>query len=149
MNSIDQFVKNWSSNNTMAPIDINDISALEAKLALFLPDAYKYLITTYGLIHTPNVLTKICHLNADLSEVQDFLSLEDVDMLSKLYELSGMPKGHILFASDCKGNMFCFKESDCQTKQLDVPVWFFDQGLASVNKISNSFSEWLDKFNAL
>jgi hypothetical protein len=149
MNSIDQFVTNWSSNNAMVPISADDITALEAKLALCLPDAYKYLITSYGLIHTPNVLTKICHLNADISEVQDFLSLEDVDMLSKLYELSGMPKGHTLFASDCKGNMFCFKNSDCLTKQLDVPVWFFEQSLGSVKKVSNSFIEWLDEFNAL
>ena len=40
--------------------------------------------------------------------------------------MTGMPKGHILFASDCKGNMFCFKLDDCMSKQVDLPVWFFD-----------------------
>jgi len=149
LKSIDVFVKNWGSKNAMLPINNNDISVLETKLDLFLPDSYKYLISTYGLVHSPNVLTKICDLNANISEVQDFLSLEDVFSLSTLYEMTGMPKGHILFASDCKGNMFCFKHADCATNQIDIPVWFFDHQLSTVRKVSNSFSEWLDEFNEL
>jgi hypothetical protein len=128
---------------------MDDILELESKLNTLLPDSYKYLISTYGLVHSPNVLTKICDLNSDVSAVQDFLSLEDVFSLSKLYEMTGMPKGHVLFASDCKGNMFCFKLSECASKQIDLPVWFFDQGNCSVKKVSNSFTKWLDQFNKL
>ncbi|MDO6617979.1 MULTISPECIES: SMI1/KNR4 family protein [unclassified Shewanella] len=149
MNSIDLFVKNWGSKNAMVPIKSQFIAELEAKLTAVLPDSYKYLISTYGLVHTPNVLTKICDLGVDISEVQDFLSLEDVALLSNLYEMSGMPKGHILFASDCKGNMFCFKQTECQTQQQDVAVWFYNQGWGTVEKVSNSFSEWLQQFNDL
>jgi hypothetical protein len=133
----------------MVPISSDDISELESKLNLFLPDSYKYLLSTYGLVHSPNVLTKICDLNAEVSAVQDFLSLDDVFSLSKLYEMTGMPKGHILFASDCKGNMFCFKLDDCVSKEIDIPVWFFDQGNCIVQKVSNSFTDWLDEFNDL
>ena len=149
MNSIDLFVKNWGSKNSMVPINNHDIADLESKLKALLPDSYKYFISTYGLVHTPNVLTKICDLNSDISEVQDFLSLEDVYSLSKLYEMSGMPKGHILFASDCKGNMFCFKLTDCVSKQIDLPVWFFNHDLCTVKKVSNSFVGWLEEFNKL
>jgi len=149
MNSIDLFVKNWASKQTMVPISSDDVADLETKLAAYLPDSYKYLITKYGLVHTPNVLTKICDLGVDITEVQDFLSLEDIFSLSKLYEMSGMPKGHILFASDCKGNMFCFKLSDCGNSRPDVAVWFYDHGLCTINKISDSFSAWLEEFNGL
>jgi len=149
LNSIDTFVKNWGSKNSMVPINTNDILALESQLNCFLPDTYKYLISTYGLVHSPNVLTKICDLNSDVSAVQDFLSLEDVSSLSKLYEMSGMPKGHILFASDCKGNMFCFKLDDCVKREIDLPVWFFDNQSYTVQKVSDSFSEWLEAFNEL
>tara|TARA_B110000467_G_C18282911_1_gene459745 strand:- start:796 stop:1245 length:450 start_codon:yes stop_codon:yes gene_type:complete len=149
MNSIDLFVKNWASKSAMVPIETQDIEELESKLKAVLPDSYKYLISTYGLVHTPNVLTKICDLNVGLAEVQDFLSLEDVFSLSKLYEMGGMPKGHILFASDCKGSMFCFKLTDCLSKQIDLPVWFFDHGACSMKKVSNSFIEWLEEFNEL
>ena len=146
MNSIDVFVKNWGSKNAMVPINGDDIVELESKLNGVLPDSYKYLISTYGLVHTPNVLTKICDLNSDVSEVQDFLSLDDVASLSQLYEMSGMPKGHILFASDCKGNMFCFKLSDCVTRQADASIWFFNYATGTVTLESNSFTEWLDRF---
>jgi len=149
MNSIDLFVKNWGSKNAMVPIAAHDIAELESKLNAFLPDAYKYLIANYGLVHTPNVLTKICDLGVEIAEVQDFLNLEDVFTLSKLYEMSGMPKGHILFASDCKGNMFCFKLSDCENKETDSPVWFYDQNCCTINKVSNSFTQWLEQFNQL
>lgn len=149
MDSIDLFVKNWGSKKSMVPITEHDISELESKLDAVLPDSYKYLISTYGLVHSPNVLTKICDLDSDISEVQDFLSLEDVCSLSKLYEMTGMPKGHILFASDCKGNMFCFKVTDCVSKKIDLPVWFFDRNLCTVKKVSNSFIGWLDEFNEL
>lgn len=149
MKNIDLFVKNWGSKQAMVPIAEQDILELESKINGFLPDSYKYLISTYGLVHTPNVLTKICDLGSDISEVQDFLSLEDVFSLSQLYELTGMPKGHILFASDCKGNMFCFKLSDCETKQTDLPVWFFERDVCTITKVSNSFIEWLDEFNEL
>lgn len=149
MNSIDLFVKNWDSKYAMIPISTDDILALESKLTLFLPDSYKYLLSAYGLVHSPNVLTKVCDLNTDVSAVQDFLSLEDILSLSALYEMTGMPKGHILFASDCKGNMFCFKLTDCVSKQTDVPVWFYQLDNCSVTKLSNSFTEWLSEFNKL
>ena len=149
MDSIDFFVQNWGSKHTMTPIDHQDIAELESKFDAYLPDAYKYLLSSYGLVHTPNVLTKICDLGVDISEVQDFLSLDDVFSLSKLYEMTGMPKGYILFASDCKGNMFCFKLDDCMSKQVDLPVWFFDHNDKTVKQISNSFIEWIEEFNKL
>ena len=72
MKNIDLFVKNWGSKQAMVPIAEQDILELESKINGFLPDSYKYLISTYGLVHTPNVLTKICDLGSDISEVQDF-----------------------------------------------------------------------------
>lgn len=149
VNSIDTFVKNWGTKQTMVPISIEDITTLEGNLSALLPDSYKYLISTYGLVHTPNVLTKICDLNVAITEVQDFLSLDDVFSLSNLYEMSGMPKGHILFASDCKGNMFCFKRVDCEQHQTDIPVWFYNHDLRTVEPVSASFIGWLEQFNEL
>ncbi|TMM44082.1 SMI1/KNR4 family protein [Colwellia ponticola] len=149
MNSIDLFVKNWGSKHTMTPIPLDDITELEQKLSACLPESYKYLLATYGLVHSPNVLTTLCDLNVEISDVQDFLSLDDVFSLSQLYQMSGMPKGYAVFASDVKGNMFCFKLSDCQQKQNDMAVWFYDYGLCTVNKVSHSFSAWLAQFNAL
>lgn len=149
MKSIDLFVNNWAEKNKMVPINMKAIKLLESTLAIYLPDTYKYLIGNYGLVHSPNVLTKICDLNSDLSEVQDFLGLEDIVSLSQLYEMTGMPKRHILFASDCKGNMFCFKATDCSKQQMDAPVYFFNHALCTVTPVAPSFSHWLAQFNTL
>ena len=149
MISIDIFVKNWNSKNIMIPISDHDIKVLESTLNIVLPDSFKYLLSKYGLVHSPNVLSKVCDLNVNITEVQDFLNLEDIANLSKLYELSGMPKGHILFASDSKGNMFCFKQTDCLAKKEDAPVWFYNNNECSVTKVSNSFTKWLEQFNDL
>ena len=148
MNSIDLFVKNWASKQVMNPIAFTDISTLESQLTATLPESYKYLLLHYGLVHSPNVLTKICDLGVDISEVQDFLSLEDVYSLSKLYEMTGMPKGHILFASDCKGNMFCFKLSECLLSQADIAVWFYNQHKQTIEKTADTFDQWLTSFTA-
>ncbi len=146
MQCIDKLINNNYNTNTMVPIEAGVIAELESKLAIILPSSYKYLIATYGLVHSPNVMTKTCDLSVDVSEVQDFLSLDDVFSLSKLYEMGGMPKGHILFASDSRGNMYCFKRADCLSQQLDVPVWFFNNDLRTFEKVSNSFVEWLVSF---
>lgn len=148
MKNIDLFIEKWPGKSTMVPIKQDDVIELEATLTLLLPAAYKYLISAYGLVHTPNVLTSVCALEGGMAEVQDFLSLDDVVSLSSLYEMSGMPKGHILFSSDCKGNMFCFKRSDCEIQQTDAAVWFFDQSQGTVTLVCDSFSEWLTGFNA-
>ena len=149
MNSIDDVVSGWGSNQTMSPIAHDHIAALEATLAVQLPDTYKYLLATYGLVRTPNVLSKVCDLSVDIAQVQDFLSLEDVASLSKLYEMTGMPEGHILFASDCKGNMFCFKASDCANNKKDIAVWLYEHNLRTVVKVANTFSAWLGQFKEL
>ena len=149
MGSIDLFISNWIGKDTMVPIQQQDVNELESKLDAVLPEPYKYLLTAYGLIHTPNVLTQTCDLSVNINNVQDFLSLDDVDSLSKLYQMSGMPAGHVLFASDDNGCMYCFKLSDCIQGENDVPVWFYDQHLGTVTNVSDSFVTWLNGFNTL
>ena len=75
-NFIDSFVEEFCKNQTLTPISIADIAELEARLIVTLPNSYKYLLSNYGLLHTPNVMTKTCDLSVELTQVQDFLSLE-------------------------------------------------------------------------
>lgn len=130
----------------MVPISHQDVSELESKLTMTLPDSYTYLLTTYGLIHTPNVLTQTCDLTVNINNVHDFLSLDDVDELSKLYQMSGMPAGYLLFASNSDGNMFCFQLADCTQQNNDASVWFYDRNLGTVTRVSESFVTWLNGF---
>jgi len=147
MHNIDLFISNWSGKEAMVAISQKAVDELERKLDAVLPESYKYLLITYGLIHTPNVLTKTCDLSVNINNVQDFLSLDDVDSLSKLYQMSGMPPGYVLFASDSTGSMYCFKLSECGENKNDVPVWYFDQHAGTVTHVSDSFITWLNGFH--
>jgi hypothetical protein len=145
--NIDAFIEAWVGKNAMSPQSADDITQLESQMGCILPNAYKYLLSTYGLVRSPNVMSKTIDLDTKLGQVHDFLSLDDVASLSSLYEMSGMEKGHILFASDASGNMFCFKLTDCLVEQEDVAVWFFDRSNFSIEKVSDSFMQWLQAFN--
>ena len=147
MKNIDAFIEAWVGKNAMSPQSADDITQLESQMGCILPNAYKYLLSTYGLVRSPNVMSKTIDLDTKLGQVHDFLSLDDVASLSSLYEMSGMEKGHILFASDASGNMFCFKLADCLVEQDDTEVWFFDRSAFSVEKVSDSFIQWLQAFN--
>lgn len=149
MTPIDLFIESWTGKETMVPIQQFILDEAQHQLDIIFPESYRYLLTTYGLIHSPNVLTKTCDLSVNINMVQDFLSLEDVDSLTKLYQMSGMASGYVLFASDSQGNMFCFKLSDCENGKQDAPVWFFDRGLNITNKVADSFVRWLNQFNTL
>ena len=147
MKNIDLFIERWIGKDTMVPISQQDLEELEGKLNHKLPSAYKYLLTTYGLIHTPNVMNQSCDLSVNIENVQDCLNVDDVYELSKLYQMSGMPQGHVVFASDCNGNMFCFKSAECDQLKQDIPVWFYDRNTAAVIQVSDSFIAWLSGFN--
>lgn len=145
--AIDCLVSKFANQAAMPPISETAIEAIEQELNVTMPQAYRYLLVTHGLVRTPNVLTKICDLSVEFTNVQDFLSMSDVVQLTKLYPLSGMPHGYILFASDCQGNMFCFKASDCVDSATDAAVWFYIAHQNKVVKISDAFSTWLSNFN--
>ena len=144
MKIIDDFISHWPGKATMMAIPNDIIKNTEEQLETVLPVSYKYLVSAYGLVRTPNVLTKTCDLTIEIAEVHDFLSLEDVLSLSKLYVLSGMPTGYVVFASDTKGNMFCFKHN--AGDYSDDSVWFYEYGSSEVSKVDDSFSQWLKLF---
>ncbi len=147
MKHIDTFMQNWPAINSLKAIDTSYLAEVEEKLSITLPDSYKYLLANYGLLHSPNVMTKTCDLSVDVSQVQDFFNLADVAALSELYQLTGMLDGYIIFAADCDGNMFCFSRAECQSASDDVAVFIANSIVSEVNKIAESFTAWLLTFN--
>lgn len=147
MQHINNFMQNWPAKNSLKAIDISYLAEVEEKLSIIFPDSYKYLLVNYGLLHSPNVMTKTCDLSVDVSQVQDFFSLADVVALSELYQLTGMLDGYIIFAADSYGNMFCFSIAECETESGDAAVFLANSTVSDVKKIAESFTAWLLTFN--
>ena len=146
---IDEFVKKWNQNESLLSATNDDISNVENVLNIILPKSYKYLITTYGDIYTPDTLETIVDKEVDLNDIQNFELPNQAIEDTKSWQEAGLPSGYYAFASDSMGSMFCFKNSECQNKAQEPPVWFFDHDFVEIEKISENFLTWLGCYNEM
>lgn len=149
MQAIDQFVASWNKKPDSHGATQPDLAALESQFGVTLPAAYKYLALTYGDLYTPDILDKVCDLEDEIIEVQKFLPVSQIAEITASCEKAGMAKGYICFASDCLGNMFCFKKEQCKTAPDDAQIWFFDHDFNDMEPLSLTFNEWIAQFNEL
>lgn len=145
-NIVDEFATQWNKNETLVSANFHDIQELESTLGIKLPNCYVYLITKYGDIYTPDLLDAIVEKELELNDVQNFLLPDQILKDTKAYEAVGIPTGYLAFASDCTGNMFCFKIDDCKNQLNEPPIWFFDHDFAEIEQTANNFNEWLGNY---
>lgn len=116
---------------------------MERDFGISLPSAYRYLVREFGDVYTPHLLDTLMEQKIAFRDVQDFqlplIALEKTEASVR----AGMPEGYFGFASDCLGNMFCFRCDECKTDREDTPVWYFDHDEMEMREISVSFTEWL------
>ena len=77
-------------------------------------------------------------------DLQNFIQLREINEMTRLNEQAGMPKGYLVFANDCMGNLFVLKKTELSKPQQDVPIYVFDHDYCEIKKISHSFLEFLD-----
>jgi hypothetical protein len=143
-----KFFAKWADSQELHPQSAGSVRLLESKYSIVLPQAYREFIITYGNICTQDLLASIVDGHYDLSDVQYFETPEQAIESTEGYLSAGMPEGFVSFASDCMGNAYCFKVSECQMPDLDeAPIWFFDHDFLDVGKVSDSFEAWLARYN--
>ncbi|MGY5450366.1 SMI1/KNR4 family protein [Agarivorans sp. MS3-6] len=143
-----QFVAKWASKDSGAPVEKSAIVSLEEDFGIKLPADYVEFVTRYGLPHTPALLDAITDLELDIFDIQQFEQVESVREATLAYENAGMPKGYMVFASDCMGNPFLFKRNECCDGNV-TSVLVFDHDFASVEVVAASFREWLEMYTAV
>lgn len=148
-NIFQTFVEQWGSKSETKKSSDNDIQKLEATFEILLPEEYKYFINQCGDVYCPNLLDTICDNELELSDVQNFFLPDQAIKDTDAYIKAGMPEGYFAFASDCMGNMFCFKIEELKNKSIKPAIWFFDHDYVSMEKISDSFVDWIQKFNTI
>ena len=129
------------------PVEPSGLAEVERALAATLPDSYKSAVLAHGLPHvTLELLDFICDNNIDLPDVSDFHSPEEIIALTTGWREMGMPIHLIAFASDCSGNQFAFST---KTARSSDEVWFFDHDFGDIERIADSFEDWLSSYGAL
>ena len=146
---IDIFVKKWNRKESPEHATNDNILNVENELKFILPKSYKYLITNYGNIYTTDILDAVVDNELGLNDIQNFELPEQALKDSISWQEAGMPAGFYAFASDCMGNMFCFKNSECQNENEEPPIWFFDHDFDETEKIAENLLSWLEVYNEM
>jgi hypothetical protein len=149
MEVFQEFATKYNNSEEVKKITKSEIQKLESEFDIYLPDDYKIFLLNFGNLWTPDILDIIVDNELDLNDVQQFWDVESIIFDKKNEFTSQMSIDMIPFASDCMGSIFGFLTFDLKEKRENCAVYFFDHDLEKVEKISNSFTEWIDKFNRI
>ena len=149
MEILREFSNRFNKKDDLKKASESDIQKLESEFGITLPKDYKTFIAEFGNISTPDILFIIVDKKIELNDVQDFWDIESISYDKKNEWTSQISTDLIPFASDSMGNIFGFLSTDLTTENETISVYFFDHDFDTVEKISDSFTEWINEFNII
>jgi len=149
MEILSEFSNRFNKKDVIKKVSESDIQNLESEFGITLPKDYKMFIKEFGNVWTPEILDIIVDNEIELNDVQNFWDIESISYDKKNEWTSQIATDLIPFASDSMGNIFGFLTADLKTKRESNPVYFFDHDFDTVEKISDSFTEWVNEFNII
>jgi cell wall assembly regulator SMI1 len=149
MTELKQFAERFNKSDKAKPSTQVDIDKLEHEFKIILPNDYKTFLLNFGNIWTPDILDLVVDKELDISEVQQFWSIDEIIYDKQNEWTSHVSTDIIPFASDSMGNIFAFLRHDIKSLTETTDIYFFDHDFNTVEKISNSFTDWIDEFNKI
>jgi len=149
MTILKEFAERFNKSDDSKPSTIVDIERLEHEFQIFVPEDYKSFLLNFGDIWTPDILDLVVENESGLNDVQEFWNIEKIIYDKHNEWTSDLSMDLIPFASDCMGNIFAFLRHDIQSPKETANVYFFDHDFDTIEKISNSFTGWLEEFNKI
>jgi hypothetical protein len=149
MEIFNKFKTRFDKNDDLEKASESDIDKLEKELNIILPNDFKLFLAEYGNIYSPDILDQIVDNEITLSDVQEFWTTERIVSDKQNEWTSQVSTDLIPFASDSMGNIFAFLTSDVKEKKESSAVYFFDHDLDTVEKLTDTFSEWIDNYNRI
>jgi len=144
-----QFSDRYNKSEISKPANQTEIYKLELEFDIYLPYDFKLFATTVGNIWTPHILNIIVDNEIEMEDVQQFWKINEIINYKNKGWLKPALMDLLPFASDCGGNVFAFLTSDLETENKTASVYFWDYDFESLEKISSSFSEWIEKFTKM
>jgi hypothetical protein len=149
MTALNQFAKRFNKSDDAKASTQVDIVRLEHEFQISLPNDYKIFLSKFGNIWTPDILNLVVDNELDINDVQQFWTIEEIIYDKHNEWTSNLSLDIIPFASDCMGNIFAFLRQDIQSPTDTTNVYFFDHDFDTIEKISNSFTDWIEEFNKI
>lgn len=144
--SLERFAELWASSSYPPdPVTEADLRIVEQRLDIRLPNDYRRAVLRAGLPRpTLALLNTIVNRELDLRDVSGFLNPSEIASVTEDWRGLGLHEELVAFATDCMGNLFCFRNAN-DGKEA-VPVFFFDHDIQTVDAIAPSFDQWIDEF---
>lgn len=149
MEIFNKFRTRFDENDDLKKASESDIEKLKKELKINIPNDFELFLTEYGNIYSPNILDIIVDNEIDLYDVQEFWTTERIIYDKKNEWTAQLSTDLIPFASDSMGNIFAFLTSDLKEKKESSSVYFFDHDFGTIEKLTDSFSEWIDNYNRI
>ncbi|MCU7844773.1 MAG: SMI1/KNR4 family protein [Candidatus Thiodiazotropha sp. (ex Monitilora ramsayi)] len=142
------FVDKWTHPDYRPkPVESSSVDLCAEKLKVVFPSSYYEYLTSFGSGGTTReLLDSIVEDEVEINDLSEVFTPDELIESTDAWRGAGMPKDLIAFASDCMGNMFCFKSSEIVIAKDDSPIWFFDHDFVTVEKIQDSFTSWIYEF---
>jgi hypothetical protein len=140
-----QFISRFNKNSEAKLAEQSEIDMVELEFNIYLPDDYKSFLLTCGDLWTPDILDLIVDRDLSIEDVQDFWDVDGIIECKKNESMDGL----LPFASDSMGNVFAFIISDLINQHPSASVYFYDNDFDSMEKTSESFTAWIERFNQL
>ncbi|MBF8149627.1 SMI1/KNR4 family protein [Winogradskyella sp. F6397] len=149
MEIFNKFRERFDKNDDLEKASESHIEKLKAELNIIIPNQVKLFLTEYGNIYSPEILDLIVDNEIDLWDIQEFWTTERIIYDKQNEWTAQLSVDLIPFASDSMGNIFGFLTAELNEEKQSCSVHFFDHDFNTVEKIANSFSEWIDQYNRI
>jgi cell wall assembly regulator SMI1 len=139
---LDRFIAMWMSPDyPPAPVTEAGLSSVEQRFGFSFPPDYRNEVCRHGLASpTIALLDAIVAGGLDMADLSELLDPEEMIASTESWHDMGLPDDMVAFASDCSGNLFCFRTVG------GGAVFLFDHDFETAGEVAPSFAQWIDSF---
>jgi hypothetical protein len=140
------FIAKWAHpDNPPKRVAGEQLAAAERHFQCKLPPAYITEVLQHGLPNpTIRLLDSIVEQSLNHRDVSSFFTPSEIIEETTTWHPLGLPENLIAVASDCSGNLFCFRMGNGGV--AEPAIWFFDHDFGTVSPESPSFEAWIEAF---
>ncbi|HEY0313313.1 MAG TPA: SMI1/KNR4 family protein [Allosphingosinicella sp.] len=140
-----RFIALWTHRDYPPdPVRAEALDDVERRLGMRLPGDHRRAILDCGLPRPVIALwDAIIERNGDCRTLGDFLAPDEIASSTEDWREMGLSEDLVAFASDGRGNLFCFPSQPVEGRQ---PVFFFDHDTGEANIDAPSFDRWIARY---
>lgn len=142
---LDRFISLWMHPDySPHPLSEGELAAVELRFGFRLPPDYRDGVLRFGLVSpTIALLDAIVDGKLDIADLSELLAPQEMIDITEAWRDMGLPADMVAFASDCCGNLFCFRTDGSSA------IHHFDHDFGTTETIADSFTGWIDDYCAI